>query len=64
MSIRDYLITDESSLHDFAGVNELELRDIQRKIRDVYDLDVAEMQAGNLLKIFMAIHKRRYGDPS
>lgn len=34
----DYLITDESSLHDFTGVGDMELKDIQQKIRDEYQL--------------------------
>ncbi len=38
----EYLITDESSLYDFTGLDEMELTDIQKKIQDVYDLDVSD----------------------
>ena len=38
----DFLITDESSLHDFTGVGDMELPDIQHKILDVYGLDVSD----------------------
>ena len=57
----DYLISDESSLFDFTGVDEMELRDIQQKIQDVYDLDVSGIESGNLLDIFTRIHSRKYG---
>ncbi len=60
----EYLITDESSLFDFTGLDEMELGDIQRKIRDVYDLDVSDIESGNLLAIFTRIHHRKYGTPS
>ncbi len=54
----EYLITDESSLYDFTGVDEMKLTDIQNKIRDAYDVDVSDIQSGNLLEIFMRIHNR------
>ena len=54
----DYLITDESSLRDFVGVDELRLTDIQQKIRGVYGLDVSDLKSGNLLEIFVKIHER------
>ena len=57
----EYLISDESNLHDFIGVNEWDLTDILKKIRDVYDLDISEIESGNLLKIFKRIHKKKYG---
>ena len=59
----DYLITDESSLCDFSGLEEMELTDIQNKIRDVYDSDVSDIKSGNLLEIFMRIHKKIFGAP-
>ena len=31
----EYLISDESSLQDFTGLNEWDLTDIRKKIRDV-----------------------------
>lgn len=47
-----YLITDESSLRDFQGVEDLELPDIYRKIREVYDVDVSDIVSGNLVEVF------------
>ena len=55
----EYLITDESSLFDFTGLDEMEITDIHKKILAVYDLDVSEIQSGNLLEIFMRIHRRK-----
>ena len=60
----DYLITDESSLFDFTGVDEMEQKDIQQKIREVYNVDVSDLISGNLLEIFARLHYRRYGGPS
>lgn len=51
----DYLITDESSLHDFTGVDDTELKGIQKKISQVYNLDVTDLSSGNLLEIFERI---------
>ena len=51
-----YLITDESSLFDFTGVNEMGLSHIHQKIQEVYHLDVSDIASGNLLTIFMRIY--------
>jgi hypothetical protein len=59
-----YVISDESSLFDFTGLDEIELTDIQKKIQDVYDLDVSDIASGNLLEIFMRIHHSKFADPS
>ena len=59
-----YLISDESSLFDFSGVEEMERKDIQQKIREVYDVDVSDLVSGSLLEIFARLHYRRYGGPS
>ena len=59
-----YLISDESSLFDFTGLDEIELTDIQKKIQDVYDLDVSDISSGNLLEIFMRIHHSKFADSS
>ena len=59
-----YLISDESSLFDFTGVEEMERKDIQQKIREVYDVDISDLASGNLLEIFARLHYRRYGGPS
>jgi MinD-like ATPase involved in chromosome partitioning or flagellar assembly len=60
----EYLITDESSLHDFTGLDEMELPDIQKRIQDLYDIDVSDMGSGNLLKIFEIIYRKRRSEPS
>jgi hypothetical protein len=59
-----YFISDESSLFDFTGVEEMERKDIQQRIREVYDVDVSDLASGNLLEIFARLHYRRYGGPS
>ncbi len=53
-----YLITDESSLHDFTGVDEMELVDIEGKIAEVYGIDVSDLKTGRLVEIFVRIHER------
>jgi len=56
-----YLITDESSLWDFKGVEELELADMHRRIREVYGVDVSDVDSGNLVEVLARIHKHVYG---
>jgi hypothetical protein len=58
------LITDESSLHDFTGLDEMGLSDIQKRIQDVYDIDVSDMESGNLLEIFTRIYENRCNAPT
>lgn len=58
-----YLITDLSSLHDFVGVDDMEIGDMLAKIRKVYGLDVADLPNGNLLEIFRRLHEQQAGDP-
>jgi hypothetical protein len=53
----DYLITDESSLLDFVGANDMKLNDIRERIQSVYSLDVSDIGSGNLLEIFARIRK-------
>lgn len=60
----EYLITDESSLFDFTGLDEMEMVDIHKRIRDVYDLDVSDIKSGNLLEVFTRIQHRRYSTQS
>lgn len=47
-----YLITDESSLHDFKGVEDMDLQDIYGEIHRAFNIDVTDIQSGNLLEIF------------
>jgi hypothetical protein len=58
-----YFITDESSLHDFEDVEEMRLEDIHVKIMSVFDVDVRDVGAGNLVEIFGRIHRHRDGEP-
>lgn len=57
-----YLITDLSSLHDFAGVDDMEVVDMLARIRDVYRLDVADLPSGNLLEIFRRLNEQQPED--
>ena len=59
----EYLVTDESSRFDFTGVEEMELSDIHQEIQEVDGLDVSDIPSGNLLEIFMRLHRRTYGAP-
>ena len=58
-----YLITDESSLHDFEDLEAMDLHDSRAKIRSVFDVDVRDVLSGTLLEIFARIHRHRYGEP-
>lgn len=61
--LADYLITDKSSLYDFTSRDNMELTDIQDKIKEVYDLNVSDIKSGNLLEIFMRIDQKRSSAP-
>src|SRR6202011_4686478 len=52
-----FLIPDLSSLRDFVGVDDMEIRDMLTRIREVYGLDVADLPNGNLLEIFRRLHE-------
>jgi len=52
---RQYLISDESSLCDFTGLDETELPNIHKKIKKMYNIDVSDIKSGNLLEIFKRI---------
>jgi len=56
-------MTDLSSLHDFVGVEDMEIGDMLTRIREVYGLDVADLPNGNLLEIFRRLHEQQAGDP-
>ena len=58
----DYLITDESSLFDFTGFG-VEIEDLHNQILQTYDLDVSDVESGNLFEIFQRIHHKKYGTP-
>lgn len=56
LDYEECLITDESSVFDFADFTEAELRN---RILEAYDLDISEIKTGNLLALFQRIHKRK-----
>ena len=58
-----YLITDLSSLHDFVGVDDMEISDMLTRIREVYGLDVADLPNGNLVEIFRRLDEQQAGGP-
>ena len=57
----EYFITDLSSLHDFVGVDDIEIGDMLKRIREVYGLDVADLPNSNLLEIFRRLHDKQDG---
>jgi hypothetical protein len=59
----EYLLTNESSLRDFTGLDEVELTDIQKRVLDLYGIDVSDIRSGNLLEIFKRIHSQKSGPP-
>jgi len=59
----DYIITDESSLTDFVGMDQMELPDMQKKVREMYSIDVSDLRFGNLVQIFTRIHHSKFGTP-
>ena len=59
----EYLISDESSLYDFTGLDEMELPDIHKKIQEMYNIDVSNIMSRNLLEIFRRISENKNGAP-
>jgi len=57
----EYLISDESSLYDLTGLDEMELPDIHNKIRKIYNIDVSDIKSRNLLEIFKRISDSKSG---
>lgn len=51
----EYLISDESSLYDFTGLDEMQLPDIHKKIQEIYNIDISDIKSRNLLEIFKKI---------
>ena len=52
-----YMITDESSFHDFTGMDEIDMKEIHSRIHDAYGIDVSDLESGNLFEIFCRIHR-------
>lgn len=59
----EYLISDESSLYDFTGVDEMELPDIHKRIQEMYNIDVSDIESRNLIDIFRRIDDRKSRAP-
>jgi len=57
----EYLISDESSLYEFTGLDEMELPDIHKKIQEFYNIDVSDIKSRNLLEIFRRISDNKSG---
>lgn len=53
----EYLITDESSLADFTELD-ASLEEVQKRVAEVYEIDLAGIPAGNLLEIFKRIDRK------
>ena len=51
----EYLISDESSLYDFTGLDEMQLLDINKKIQEIYNIEISDIKSRNLLEIFRRI---------
>ncbi len=56
-----FLITDESSLHDFEAPGKCTIKASFKKIQEEYDLDCSNIKSGNLLEIFQRIHRKQFG---
>lgn len=48
-------ITDESSLYDFAGIDEV--ANLEAKIKEVFGVDVSDLEDKNLVDIFERIER-------
>ena len=59
----EYLISDESNLYDFSGLDEMQLPDIHKKIQEMFNIDVSEIKSRNLLEIFRRITENKNGAP-
>jgi hypothetical protein len=59
----EYLISDESSLYDFIGLNEIELPDTHKKIQEIYNIDVSDIKSRNLLEVFKRTSESKSGPP-
>jgi len=61
LGLGEYLISDESSLYDFTGLDEMHLPDIHKKIQEIYNIDVSGIKSRNLLEIFKRIRDCKSG---
>jgi hypothetical protein len=56
LELGEYLISDESTLYDFIGLDEMELPEIHKKIQEMYNIDASDIKSRNLLEIFKRIN--------
>jgi len=61
LELGEYLISDESGLYDFTGLDETQLPDIHKKIQELYNIDVSDIKSRNLLEIFKRIRDNKSG---
>ena len=57
----EYLISDESSLYDFTGLDEMGFPNIHKKIQEIYNVAVLDINSRNLLEIFKRIRDSKNG---
>jgi hypothetical protein len=57
LGVNDYLITDESSLWDFALT--ADLSDVHRKIKQEFGLDSIDLKSERLIEVFGKLHEQR-----
>ena len=57
----EYLVSDESSLYDFTGLDEMQLPDIRKKIQEICNIDVSDIKSRNLLELFKRIRDNKSG---
>ena len=55
-----YLISDESCLRDFEGVDDMNLRDIEAKIRATFGIAISNVQSAKIVDVLSQIHQERY----
>ena len=59
----EYMITDESILSDFIGLEDITEQDIHKRVAKLYDVDISDIRHGNLVEIFKRIHHAKFGKP-
>jgi hypothetical protein len=55
----EYWVSDESSLYDFTGLDEMQLPDIHKKIQEICNIDVSDIKSRNLLELFKRIRDNK-----
>ena len=55
----EYLISDESDLHDFTDMGSSDTSEIWKRITEIYGISVADVESERLVYIFAEITRRR-----